>query len=74
MGGEAKGRSWGPHREGLVTRERSPGIMQEEMGGGAVVCSAQVASCISCLVGLGEGFKRKVSMLTQIDSLTGDAQ
>lgn len=34
MGGEAKGRSWGPHREGLVTRERSPGIMQEEMGGG----------------------------------------
>lgn len=40
---------------------------------GGVVCSAQVA-CISCLVGLGEGFKRKVSMLTQIDSLTGDIQ
>lgn len=28
---------------------------------GAVVCSAQVA-CISCLVGLGEGSERKVSM------------
>lgn len=41
--------------------------------GGTIVCSAQVA-CISCLVGLGERFKRKVSMLTQIDSLTGDAQ
>lgn len=39
---------------------------------GVVARSAQVA-CISCLVGLGEGLRRKVSMLNQIGGLIGDA-